>query len=112
MRAGAVAQAVMHRVHPERVPRLVPCRHDFEAGVLERPADALTQGPALMGAQAVQRLALKMSLLKKHYLDRLGLDKIPGVPPELTHSVRDWILFVWPEIKLQIFNPWPSIIGN
>jgi signal peptidase II len=40
--------------------------------------------------------------------DRLGLDKLPGVPPELMHSVRDWILFVWPEIKLQIFNPWPN----
>jgi len=40
--------------------------------------------------------------------DRLGFDKLPGVPPELTHSVRDWILFVWPEIQLQIFNPWPN----
>ncbi len=40
--------------------------------------------------------------------DRLGFDKLPGVPPALAHSVRDWILFVWPEIKLQIFNPWPN----
>jgi signal peptidase II len=22
--------------------------------------------------------------------------------------VRDWILFVWPESKLTIFNPWPN----
>lgn len=40
--------------------------------------------------------------------DRLGFDKLPGVPPDYAHSVRDWILFVWPEIKLQIFNPWPN----
>jgi signal peptidase II len=37
--------------------------------------------------------------------DRLGL---AGLPAPLNHSVRDWILFEWPEIKLQIFNPWPN----
>lgn len=40
--------------------------------------------------------------------DRLGLWDSRGLPPELTHGVRDWILFVWPEIKLHIFNPWPN----
>jgi signal peptidase II len=40
--------------------------------------------------------------------DRLGWDKLPGVPPQLMHSVRDWILFEWPESKLAIFNPWPN----
>jgi signal peptidase II len=38
--------------------------------------------------------------------DRLGLPA--DVPPPLKHGVRDWILFVWPEIKLAIFNPWPN----
>jgi signal peptidase II len=40
--------------------------------------------------------------------DRLGLWNSQGLPPELQHGVRDWILFVWPEIRLQIFNPWPN----
>jgi len=40
--------------------------------------------------------------------DRLGLWNTTGLIPELQHGVRDWILFVWPEIKLQIFNPWPN----
>jgi signal peptidase II len=40
--------------------------------------------------------------------DRLGLWDTSGLIPELQHGVRDWILFVWPEIKLQIFNPWPN----
>ena len=40
--------------------------------------------------------------------DRLGLWDTSGLPPELQHGVRDWILFVWPEIKLKIFNPWPN----
>ncbi len=40
--------------------------------------------------------------------DRLGLWDTNGLPPELKHGVRDWILFVWPEIKLRIFNPWPN----
>jgi signal peptidase II len=40
--------------------------------------------------------------------DRLGLWDTTGLIPELKHGVRDWILFVWPEIKLQIFNPWPN----
>lgn len=40
--------------------------------------------------------------------DRLGLWNTSGLPRELQHGVRDWILFVWPEIKLQIFNPWPN----
>jgi signal peptidase II len=37
--------------------------------------------------------------------DRIGL---ADLPPHLQHGVRDWLLFVWPEIKLQIFNPWPN----
>ena len=40
--------------------------------------------------------------------DRLGLWDGTGLKPEFQHGVRDWILFVWPEIKLQIFNPWPN----
>jgi signal peptidase II len=40
--------------------------------------------------------------------DRLGLWDSTGLKPEFQHGVRDWILFVWPEIKLQIFNPWPN----
>ena len=40
--------------------------------------------------------------------DRLGLWDQRGLPPEFHHGVRDWILFVWPEIKLPIFNPWPN----
>jgi signal peptidase II len=40
--------------------------------------------------------------------DRLGLWDTTGLLPELQHGVRDWILFVWPEIKLKIFNPWPN----
>jgi signal peptidase II len=40
--------------------------------------------------------------------DRLGLWDSQGLPPAFAHGVRDWILFVWPEIKLQIFNPWPN----
>jgi len=40
--------------------------------------------------------------------DRLGLWDNTGLIPELKHGVRDWILFVWPEIKLKIFNPWPN----
>ena len=31
-----------------------------------------------------------------------------GLPVELQHGVRDWVLFVWPEARLQIFNPWPN----
>ena len=38
--------------------------------------------------------------------DRLGF--AAELPPPLKHGVRDWILFVWPEIKLKIFNPWPN----
>src|SRR5262245_18071196 len=40
--------------------------------------------------------------------DRMGLWDSRGLPAELHHGVRDWILFVWPEIRLQIFNPWPN----
>ena len=40
--------------------------------------------------------------------DRLGLWDTTGVDPRFQHGVRDWILFVWPEIKLRIFNPWPN----
>lgn len=41
-------------------------------------------------------------------LDRLGLWNSAGLPPAYHHGVRDWILFVWPEVKLPIFNPWPN----
>ena len=40
--------------------------------------------------------------------DRLGLWDSTGLLPEYRHGVRDWILFVWPEIKLKIFDPWPN----
>lgn len=40
--------------------------------------------------------------------DRLGLWNGAGLRPEYQHGVRDWVLFVWPEIKLAIFNPWPN----
>jgi signal peptidase II len=40
--------------------------------------------------------------------DRLGLWDSAGLRPEFQHGVRDWILFVWPEVKLQMFNPWPN----
>jgi signal peptidase II len=40
--------------------------------------------------------------------DRLGLWNSAGLRPEFEHGVRDWILFVWPEVKLRIFNPWPN----
>jgi signal peptidase II len=40
--------------------------------------------------------------------DRLGLWNSAGLRPEFQHGVRDWILFVWPESNLQIFNPWPN----
>lgn len=40
--------------------------------------------------------------------DRLGIWNRGLVPVEFQHSVRDWILFEWPEVRLQIFNPWPN----
>jgi signal peptidase II len=40
--------------------------------------------------------------------DRLGLWNGAGLKPEFQHGVRDWILFVWPESGLRIFNPWPN----
>jgi signal peptidase II len=40
--------------------------------------------------------------------DRIGLWDATGLRSEFHHGVRDWILFVWPEIKLRIFNPWPN----
>jgi signal peptidase II len=40
--------------------------------------------------------------------DRLGLWPNAGLKPEFQHAVRDWILFVWPELKLRILNPWPN----
>lgn len=38
--------------------------------------------------------------------DRLAIGS--QLPPALAHGVRDWILFVWPETQLRIFNPWPN----
>ena len=40
--------------------------------------------------------------------DRLGLWDSVGIKAEFQHGVRDWILFVWPEVKLRMFNPWPN----
>ncbi len=40
--------------------------------------------------------------------DRIGLWDATGLRAEFHHGVRDWILFVWPEIKWRIFNPWPN----
>jgi signal peptidase II len=40
--------------------------------------------------------------------DRLGLWDSTGLLPPYQHGVRDWILFVWPEIKWRMFNPWPN----
>ena len=40
--------------------------------------------------------------------DRMGLWNNAGLRPEYQHAVRDWILFVWPEIHLRLFNPWPN----
>ncbi|HZN36790.1 MAG TPA: signal peptidase II [Pirellulaceae bacterium] len=40
--------------------------------------------------------------------DRLGLWDSTGLEPAYRHGVRDWILFVWPESGLTMFNPWPN----
>ena len=44
--------------------------------------------------------------------DRLGLWHRSGLPAgvdaKYTGAVRDWILFQWKEVPLQIFNPWPN----
>ena len=40
--------------------------------------------------------------------DRLGLWDSTGLIPAYRHGVRDWILFVWPESRLAMFNPWPN----
>jgi signal peptidase II len=40
--------------------------------------------------------------------DRLGLWDSTGLLLPYQHGVRDWILFVWPEIKWRMFNPWPN----
>jgi signal peptidase II len=44
--------------------------------------------------------------------DRLGLWHRGGLPEgmnvQYTGAVRDWILFQWKEIPLQILNPWPN----
>jgi signal peptidase II len=53
-------------------------------------------------------LAFVMGGIGGNLYDRLGLWDSTGLPAELHHGVRDWILFVWPEIQLRIFNPWPN----
>jgi len=53
-------------------------------------------------------LALITGGILGNLYDRLGFWDSQGLPPAFDHGVRDWILFVWPEIKLQIFNPWPN----
>ena len=44
--------------------------------------------------------------------DRLGLwhwNGLPlGIKERYAGAVRDWILFQWKEVPLQIFNPWPN----
>ncbi|HEX5102821.1 MAG TPA: signal peptidase II [Pirellulaceae bacterium] len=40
--------------------------------------------------------------------DRLGLFDSTGLDAKFHHAVRDWILFVWPESGMKMFNPWPN----
>jgi signal peptidase II len=40
--------------------------------------------------------------------DRLGLWDSTGLRDDYHHAVRDWILFAWPEIGWDLFNPWPN----
>jgi signal peptidase II len=40
--------------------------------------------------------------------DRLGLWDSTGLADRYHHAVRDWILFVWPESGIRLFNPWPN----
>jgi signal peptidase II len=40
--------------------------------------------------------------------DRLGFWDSAGLKADYYHAVRDWILFVWPESGMQMFNPWPN----
>ena len=40
--------------------------------------------------------------------DRLGLWDSAGLNAAYQHGVRDWILFVWPEAGMKMFNPWPN----
>jgi len=40
--------------------------------------------------------------------DRLGLWDSAGLIANYHHGVRDWILFVWPETGMKMFNPWPN----
>jgi signal peptidase II len=40
--------------------------------------------------------------------DRLGLWAAGDLPLQFRHSVRDWILFQWPETNLRFLNPWPN----
>jgi signal peptidase II len=40
--------------------------------------------------------------------DRLGIWDSRGLGADYHHAVRDWILFVWPESGMKIFNPWPN----
>jgi signal peptidase II len=40
--------------------------------------------------------------------DRLGLFDSTGLKTDYHHAVRDWILFVWPESQMKMFNPWPN----
>jgi signal peptidase II len=40
--------------------------------------------------------------------DRLGLFDSTGLKADYHHAVRDWILFVWPESGMKMFNPWPN----
>ena len=40
--------------------------------------------------------------------DRLGIWDAAGLKADYHHAVRDWILFVWPESGMKMFNPWPN----
>jgi signal peptidase II len=40
--------------------------------------------------------------------DRLGIWDSAGLKSDYHHAVRDWILFVWPESGMEMFNPWPN----
>ena len=53
-------------------------------------------------------LALVTGGILGNLYDRLGLFDSTGLKVDYHHAVRDWILFVWPESGMKMFNPWPN----